>query len=138
MADLSCVASTLATRTSESPCPSTCMASPLIAGPPFRVILESAFRASSLSRDNLAMTLTAASCWYSAVLNSCRVCANCCLSVYVSRARASHSFWNTERRDGIEVRVGGRGRTTRADLTSTKSSTVSSSFVTGSVPFSVM
>lgn len=43
-----------------------------------------------------------------------------------------------DRSAGIDVRVGGRGRTIRADLRSTKSSIPSSSFVTGSVPFSNM
>lgn len=38
----------------------------------------------------------------------------------------------------MDVRVGGRGRTTRADLSSTRSSTVRSSPVTGSLPFSEM
>ena len=36
------------------------------------------------------------------------------------------------------MRVGGRGRTTRADLSSTRSSMESSSLVTGSLPFSEM
>lgn len=43
-----------------------------------------------------------------------------------------------ERRAGIEVRVGGRGRTARAFLSSTRSSVDSSSPLTGSLPCSEM
>ena len=82
------------------------------------------------------MTLTAASCSYNARLSSCRVCVRCFRRVCVSNARASHSFWKIDSNDGIEVRVGGRGRTMRDDLSSTRSCVVKSSFVTGSLPCS--
>ena len=134
----SCVDCTLATSSSESPCPSTCIASPFVAAPPFTVILERASRASSLSLDSLVITRTAASCSYNARLSSCLVCVRCCRRVNVSSAKASHSFWKTPRSEGIEVSVGGRGRTVRDDFSSTKSSNVRSSPVTGSLPFSEM
>jgi hypothetical protein len=109
------------------------MASPLLAPPPLMVTFERASRASSRSRDRRATTRVAASFWYSAVLSSCRVCASWFLRVYVSRTIASHSFWKAPRSPGIEVRFGARGVTTRGDLSSIKSSTWSSSPVTGSV-----
>lgn len=114
------------------------MVSPLLAGTPLTAILDSASRASSLSLESLVMTLTAASCSYNALLSSCRVCVKCCRRVWVSNASASHSFWKTDSNDGMEVRVGGRGRTVRDDLSSTRSSVARSSFVTGSLPCSEM
>jgi hypothetical protein len=134
-----CVSSTLATSASGSAWPSTCIASPLLAPPPpLMVTLESASRASSLSRDSRAITRVAASFWYRAVLSSCRVCASCCLSVCVSSTMASHSFWKALSSAGIDVRFGARGVTTWGDLSSMRSSTARSSPETGSVWFSAM
>lgn len=98
--------------------------------------LERAFRASSRSRDRRAMTRTAASFWYSAVDSSSLVRCSCSRRLKVSSAMASHSFWKVERRAGMDVRVGGRGRTTRAVFTGKRSSRVRSSLVIGSFPFS--
>lgn len=54
----------------------------------------------------------------------------------LSNANASHSFWKVERREGIDVRVGGLGVTILADLRSIRSATSRSSPVTGSLWFS--
>lgn len=117
---------------------STCIASPLVSAPERMLRLASASRASSRSLVTRAITLTAASCWYSALLKSCLVCARFCRKVYVSSASASHSSWKTERSDGIDVRVGGLGRTVFCVLRSIRSSIERVSPVVGSVPFSVM
>ena len=114
------------------------MASPLLVPPALIVTFDNASRASSLSLVNRAMTLIAASCWYSAVANSCRVWFSCCLIVKDSSAKASHSFWNVERRDGMDVRVGGRGATILKDLRSIRSATSNSSPFTGSLWFSAI
>ena len=53
-----------------------------------------------------------------------------------SSANASHSFWKVERRDGMDVRVGGRGATIREDLRSMRSEISRSSPLTGSLWFS--
>lgn len=117
---------------------STAIASPLAAADPVTVTFDNASLASSRSFVSLAITRTAASCWYSAVASSSRVRANCSLRLYASSASESHSFWKEASKAGMEVRVGGRGRTMRADLMGRRSSTSSSSPDTGSLPFSSM
>ncbi len=135
----SCVLSTWAMIASGTPVLSICIASPLLgtARAP-TLILDSASVASSRSFVSLAITRTAASCWYRAVLSSCRVSASIFFRVKVSSAKASHSSWNTPSREGIEVRVGGRGLTIRCELRSIRSSLISASPVVGSTPFSDM
>ena len=56
------------------------------------------------------MTRHAASCWYNAVESSCLVSRSCFRRLNVSRAKASHSDWKTERREGSDVKFAGRGR----------------------------
>jgi hypothetical protein len=53
-----------------------------------------------------------------------------------SSANASHSFWKVERREGMDVRVGGLGATILEDLRSMRSVISSSSPFTGSLWFS--
>lgn len=116
---------------------STIMASPPTA-PSVTVTLLRESLASSRSLVSLAMTRTAASCWYRAVASSSLVLASCSLRLYVSKARLSHSCWNVERRAGIEVSAGGRGRTIREEVMGRRSSEVRASPVLGSVPCSLM
>lgn len=135
---LACTSSTWAASSSGSASVlSTTMASPFEPAP-VTVILLSESRASSLSLLRRAMTRTAASCWYRAVASSSLVRASCSLRLYVSSARESHSFWNVASSAGIEVSVGGRGRTMRELFMGRRSSAVRASPVLGSVPCSLI
>jgi len=133
-----CVASTASANSSGSASvESMAISSPFAAdADPATVTLASDARASSRSLVRRAMTRTAASFWYSALANSLRSLPISCSSPKTCSASPSHSFWKAASNAGIEVRVGGRGRTIRADLTGMRSSRERTSFVPGSVPFS--